>query len=590
MRKNIFTLPGRSGTMLFGMSPWLLVGVSVILGLAIMTLAVRNTERERRHTIQNLLGRADALIWALEAGTRTGMGIEGQKMQLQPLIEETARQPGVLYMAVIDVNGRIVAHSDPAKAGKTVGAGTLPSTPPDEATSCMLLERPETALFEVYRGYSPLLGGHVYSHGHGGHRMAEGFGERAPSAMAQARPTSYAFVGLDRKPFVDALAADRWNNLLSAGIVALFALGGFVSLFWAHSYKRSRRKLKDSQALASEVVTSLPLGLLTSDPQGRLRMANASALAMLRLDAESAKGALVSAIPGLDWEAVITVLKNREKVFEKEMALTLPGGKSTPVSVSASEIRDEDGLFLGHLFILRDLAEMKRLQKEVQRNERLTALGNLAAGVAHEIRNPLSSIKGLATFLAGKMQPGGREEEAARTMAVEVDRLNRVVSELLEFAKPSAVKLSEADINEVVSRALRLAGTDLASKNIRVDCTPAPALPRVFINPERLTQALLNLFLNAVQAMDAGGVLTVSVETRPGDEFAMVISDTGRGMDKETLASIFTPYFTTKGSGTGLGLAIVHEIVEGHGGTISVASTPGQGSTFTITLPLRNTQ
>ena len=126
----------------------------------------------------------------------------------------------------------------------------------------------------------------------------------------------------------------------------------------------------------------------------------------------------------------------------------------------------------------------------------------------------------------------------------------------------------------------------MQSNRIRLRFVPDTSFPHVFINAERLTQALLNLFLNAIQAMEPGGELGVSVGLRPDDEFSIVVSDTGKGMSKETLSSIFTPYFTTKPSGTGLGLAIVHQIVEGHGGRISVASTQGAGSMFTIFLPL----
>jgi two-component system sensor histidine kinase HydH len=519
------------------------------------------------------------------------MGGREQQPLLQPLIEETARQPGVVYLAVIDREGRILAHSEPEKVGTTVSPGSLPRFSPDEVKNSALLDGADASLVEVYRGFSPLQGGlarHGHGHGHGGHGMMLWYERnRNAASMSQARATSFAFVGLDKKPFADALAVDNWNNLLAACIVAAFGLVGLISLFWADSYKRSRRKLKDSQALAGEVVTGLPLGLITSDPDGKINMINSSALNMLHVGEEAVSGTFVRDIQGLDWDSVIAAVTGKEKVYEKEMELTPPDAKKTLVSVSASEIRDEDGLFLGHLFILRDVTEVKRLQAEVQRNERLTALGNLAAGVAHEIRNPLSSIKGLATFLANRMQAAGPEEEAAKTMALEVNRLDRVVSELLEFARPGTVKLGLADINDVITRALRLADTDINSRGIRLNFVPDASFPPVFINAERMTQALLNLVLNAVQATEQGGELRVSVENRSDDEFAIVVSDTGKGMDRNTLSSIFTPYFTTKPSGTGLGLAIVHQIVEGHGGRISVSSAPGAGSVFVVLLPLR---
>jgi two-component system sensor histidine kinase HydH len=415
-----------------------------------------------------------------------------------------------------------------------------------------------------------------------------GLGSGGNSDMLEKQvAASFIFVGFDKKPFDDALTTDFLNNLVSAFIVAGLGLAGFISLFWAHSFKDSRRKLEDSRALASEVVTSLPLGLITSDPSGNLSMSNDAALSMFQTTTETVRGKSVRNIPGLDWDSITASLAGEKKVLEREMHLTTPEGRLIPVSVSASAIRGDDGLFLGHLFILRDISEIKRLQQEAQKNERLTALGNLAAGVAHEIRNPLSSIKGLASYIAGKMQMGAPEEEAAKTMILEVDRLNRVVSELLDFARPNVVKLVETDVDAIISRALRLLDSDLKTGKILVNYVSNPEVSHVPANAERLTQALLNLFLNAIQAMKPDGELCVRVEKRSDDEFAIVVADTGQGIPPDALSSIFTPYFTTKPSGTGLGLAIVHQIIEGHGGKIAVSSVPGHGATFSLLMPLR---
>lgn len=594
MKNTEFKVSKPRKRLLFGLSPWLLVGVSAVLALAVLGLSLRNSERERLHSMQNFLDRAEALIWALEAGARTGMsGIQGRKSPLQPLIEETARQPGILYMAVVDTNGLILAHSNPDKIGTLIEADRLPPDSPEEANTCKLTKRPNETLFEVYRGFAPLrINYHqnfkMMGRRHGGHGMMMMIPPDA-SGLEQSKATSYAFVGFDQQPFLEAFAADSRNNMLTGLLVALLGLGGCISLFWAHSYRSSRQKLKDTQAFASEVVTSLPLGLVASEPSGKIHMINSSALSLLHLQRDNVDGLRVNAIPGLDWDAITASLENKPKVHEQEMQLATPDGKKRPVSVSASQIRGDDGVFLGHLFILRDIAEMKKLQAELRKNERLTTLGNLAAGVAHEIRNPLSSIKGLATYIARKAHRDGEvspEEEAAKTMIIEVNRLNGVVSELLEFARPSAITLSRANINEVIERALRLSESDLRSKKIQVRFHPNPDFSSVPINSERLTQALLNLFLNAIHAMHIGGELTVRLEQRSDDDYALVISDNGEGMSKETLASLFTPYYTTKPSGTGLGLAIVHQIIEGHGGRIFVSSEQGKGSTFTLVLPL----
>ncbi len=593
-------------SLFFGLSPWLLLGTAVILGLAITVMAVKNAQREKQSMTQNMMDRAEALIWALEAGTRTWMGMHGSDPRsLQTLVEETAKQPGIIFMAVTDEDGNILADSDPTQVGGRIAQNRLPARDAAGTPDWRMWEWNGKRVFEVFRSFVPVRGGGHGSHWPGRHGGMMGGTGRGGAMMRDDRPTpgstgmtggdsgmrspatDIVFVGLDSRPFEEALAQDFRNSVFSACLVAALGLAGVVSLFWAHNHRRSRRMLRDSQAMAGEVVANLPLGLLTGDPAGKVAMVNATALSLLNLRAKDAAGMPLAQLPGLDWGGLIAALDRKDKIFERDIDLLVSGKKPVSVELGAATMHNDDGVFLGHLFILRETTEMKRLRAEAQRNDRLTALGKLASGVAHEIRNPLSTIKGIATYLAKRSQPGGREEEAAETMVAEVDRLNRVVSELLDFARPAAVTLVEADLREVVDRALRLASADLKAKDITVLVEQDPDFPTVRVSPERLTQALLNLFLNAAQAMETGGELRVGLRPHPEAEtFSLVVADTGPGIAEADQAAIFTPYFTTKPSGTGLGLAIVHQIIEGHGGSIRLESAVGAGAEFTITLPL----
>ena len=206
----------------------------------------------------------------------------------------------------------------------------------------------------------------------------------------------------------------------------------------------------------------------------------------------------------------------------------------------------------------------------MKRKEKLMALGHLAAGVAHEIRNPLSSIKGLAKYFAERTPAGGESHELAQVMAKEADRLNRVVSELLELVKPA--HLQQVDLNEVITHSLNLVSQDAASREIQLRFSASSTLPAIQADPDRLTQVLLNLYLNAIHAIGRQGTITVEASESSGDRVKIVVIDSGKGIAAEQLEAIFTPYFTTKADGTGLGLAVVQNIIEQHGGTIHVAS------------------
>ncbi len=567
-------------------APWLMAGLVVILGLAVAVFAARNLQRTRAHMIANYLDHADALFWALEAGTRIGMGMHGGPGYFQSLVEETAKQHGIVYLAVTDESGRILAHNDAARIGSDLHPQEAwpVISPEEEHRGRFLTVGDGREVFEVYKKFSPLPG---VNSSMWCEPMA-GFGQDFLISDGSANEPGPAviFLGQDARPLEEAMADELRTSTIIGMLTVLIGAGAIVGLFWAEHYRRSRRLLQDTQAFASEVVTCLPLGLLTTDPEGRVVLANAAAAALVGKPAEEIEGQSLGILGGLDWAGLTGGLEKQDEVLEREDVLVVPDGRGVPVGIAASRIVNSDGRFLGHLFLLRDLGELRRLQEQVRRNERLSALGNLAAGVAHEIRNPLSSIKGFATYLAGKVQ--GQDRDAARAMIQETDRLNRVVSELLEFARPSELKLRDEDLDAVVERALRLARADVMAKDITVEFSQRGTLPPIPLDPERMTQALLNLFLNAAQAMGQGGVLRIS--SYPGQEEGIVslrIEDTGHGIPPKVLGDIFNPYFTTKSSGTGLGLAIVHRIVEGHGAAIKVESAVGRGTVFTIELPMK---
>jgi len=225
------------------------------------------------------------------------------------------------------------------------------------------------------------------------------------------------------------------------------------------------------------------------------------------------------------------------------------------------------------------------LEKEVTRQERLAALGTLAAGVAHEIRNPLSSIKGFATYFGAKFEAGTQDRELAEVMIGEVDRLNRVVTGLLDLTHPSELRLAPTPVAALVQHALKLVEGDCRDKGIVVRTRIAELEP-LLLDGDRMLQTLLNLLLNAIQAMPQGGTLTVAAQ-RVRDRLELRVTDTGHGIPAQDLDRIFDPYFTTKNQGTGLGLATVRTMVEAHGGQVRVTSEPGHGTHVILDLPFK---
>ncbi len=581
-------------------SPLVGIGAAAIVAVVVVAMAAINLGREKQYMTRLLLEKGAALIKAFEAGARTGMrGGFGTQIRLQQLLEETAKEPGIFYIAVTDASGRVVAHSEASRIGQELFtpqelAGLAPGT--GEQWRFAREEGANRRSFMVYRRFVPAVGG-MPPHGgpgrgRGPHGPDSGFfcSEDCDATGAPRNLTGLdlnIFMGLDVAPIEAARQADLRNIMATSAGLLILGLGGVLSLYWAQRYQAQRRVLGHATALASEVVAAMPAGLVLVGPDGRVAMANAAAEA---LAAPGSPGSLI----GREAKALLpnAVLagparNDSQDAGEREMDIALGGGPTLPLGVSVSAVRTEEGTPVGSLVVLRDLRQVRRLEAEVRRREKLAAVGNLAAGVAHEIRNPLSSIRGYAAYFGGKFAPGSEDRQAAEVMIREVDRLNRVISELIEFARPSDLKRRPVRLADLAAHAERLIRPDAASRGVAVDLSGAANGPQIAADPDRLSQAVLNLCLNAIQAMDAGGRLTLRAGLAPDGRAFLTVADTGPGIPDEHRDRIFDPYFTTKARGTGLGLPIAHKIVEAHGGEIRVASRPGQGTEVTVLLPAK---
>jgi hypothetical protein len=229
--------------------------------------------------------------------------------------------------------------------------------------------------------------------------------------------------------------------------------------------------------------------------------------------------------------------------------------------------------------------EIERLHRtQMSRAEHLATLGELAAGLAHEIRNPLAGIAGVIEIIGRDLPETSPARAVVKDVRLEIGRISRTLTDLLETARPRRPQVRRSNLNTTVEHAVMLARQQVLSRPIKIELEKSPDLPEVDHDSDQVHQVLLNLLLNAVQAMEGPGIVRVEIGSR--DNFASVaVSDTGRGISAQNLPNIFRPFYTTKGDGTGLGLSLAHRIVEDHHGRVEVSSVVGKGSTFTVLLP-----
>ena len=567
--------------------PWLIVGAVIVLVPIFVFWTLQNISKQKEATTLLLLEKGAALIRSFEAGARTGMmGMGESGFQLQKLLMETAQQPDIAYLIVTDLRGIVVAHNDPTRIGSTYGRDLdLVHISQSETLEWRIVDEPKGAdTFEVFRRFSPR---HVYFRGHLGRMMSRPWrGPMINSGEPQTGPERVIFVGLDMGPIEAARKADARHTALMAFILLLIGSAAIVSLFLAQAYRSARSSLSMVKAFSDTVVQNMPVGLLAIDVAGRIASFNQTAEDVLHISIPEALGRTADEIVPQQLLALVDEMNTQKGVIVKEIDWALKDGRAIPLDVSISALEEDQGGFLGYIILFRDLTEVQNLRKEVERNRRLASLGRLAAGVAHEIRNPLSSIKGFATYFGERYKEIPEDKKTAEIMVQEVERLNRVISQLLEFASPVAIIKKPTSLETLIKHSIKMVEGQGRAKNINIGTSFSPGIEDAFVDPDKISQVLLNLYLNAIESMDRGGTLSIGLDWDERSQTARItVTDTGEGIKEEDLAHVFDPYFTTKQSGSGLGLAIVHTIIESHKGEIRVDSEQGKGTRVTVLLP-----
>jgi two-component system nitrogen regulation sensor histidine kinase GlnL len=359
------------------------------------------------------------------------------------------------------------------------------------------------------------------------------------------------------------------------------------------------QQIKD---LTADILSAIVDGVVVTDGSGRIVIWNRAAEEMTGIMASDAVGTDTVAVLG-DNPAVVSqierTLATGRSYADYETTLAVKHRQPLPVALVTTVLQEPAGAPQGVILTIRDQSSVKDLKERMRRADRLAAIGQIAAGIAHEIKNPLVGIKGAAQLMRTEIAPasGVGLKEYLDVIVKEADRLNRVLEGILDFTRLKAREFKAFNVHEVLDRAVLL-NEELARQNgVVLAREYDPSLPEVIGNQDQLMQVFLNIVRNAIEAMAAGGKLTVV--TRMSDQFTSVqadgkkhrlmmakVSDTGAGIKAEDLQNIFAPFFTTKDRGVGLGLALSYQIVQEHLGTMRVESEEGVGTTFSVYLPL----
>jgi PAS domain S-box-containing protein len=358
--------------------------------------------------------------------------------------------------------------------------------------------------------------------------------------------------------------------------------------------------LQDSKAYNDLIVDSLTAGIVASDTAGRLTLVNRRAAELLGAAAGPLprEFANLPDLPDALGQLLHETIATRVGVPDRDVTLTRAGASALPLRVSTTVFRGRDGNIRGALLLIQDVTELRRLEEQVRRTDRLSSIGTLSAGMAHEIKNPLVAIRTFTQLLPERYTDPEFRATFFDLIGHEVMRIDDIVNRLLGFARPGDPSLVALDLRKVLDESLQLVAQQAKTQSVRLVRRFDEAGHQILGDTDQLKQAFLNFFLNAIQAMPDGGTLTVSTERTSKNPVTLMsggyslrgwlivtIQDTGTGIRPEHIRHIFDPFFTTKGTGTGLGLSVAHGILQEHGAAVDVDSTVGQGTTFTLMLP-----
>lgn len=566
-----------------------IIAAVVTLILLLVVFMYRNLTIGRQRLQSAMLEEGLTLIRAIEASNRTGMRMRWPQSHLQTLVEEIGNSPKVVYIAIVGADGKFLAHNQQQLVGASSG---LDMAYFSRKVVMPLIKKVRTTegqeVFEITAAMNKSASAPDGDSSPGtGRGMMRG--QTMPGMSFEMAEIAVIQLGLRMSDLQHVQQNDLRNSIIMLVVLSVVGSAALYFIVVMQNYAAVNRAFLTMKSYTQHVVDSMANGLISLDTAGKIVTMNRQAHQILAIPPhESAEGkGLADVMPLRDFD-LDNLLKQGKPVIEQEVQCTTRVQTTVPLSLSASILTDDIGSQIGTVLLFRDLSDVKALQEQVQRAERLAAVGRLAAGVAHEIRNPLGSLKGFLQYFQRKLSMLQEQDRTYFTVMVnEVDRLNTVIANLLEFARPKDPVREPCDLAELIHHVLTLFASDIQAKQIALAVNLPDNLPLLSLDRDQMTQVLLNIVLNAIQVMALNGHLSLTAQVlQEQNQVDLTITDNGPGITPEDVPKIFDPFFTTKKRGAGLGLAIANAIISSHRGEIRVESQVGQGTSFHIRLPI----
>lgn len=566
--------------------------IFLVLAAILTVTTYGDIQREKKYLYETMKNEGITLAFSLQTSVRIKLTRldEGNEF-VQELIEKASKAPDIAYVALVDDKDIILAHSDrqvigkplPSELGKSkhipknrINTRIVPSSVAKER----IFEVIEPLIFVPPPTYLPDTTS-IPS------LESDTLGSRY-SVVVPPPDVYWWVIGFRLEKAVFATKTALYKAIATGMLLLIVGSMALYMIFTLQRYYLTKETLANTSQSIGKILTTMSSGVVFIDNSGQIIAFNSAAERITGYTEEEIRGRHYKDLfteEELGESPLRCALNDGRSCHDTDRYRVVKDGRKVPLKVSAFPIHDEAGKIIGAGEIFQDLQVIRELEERVRRADRLASLGRFAAGVAHEIRNPLASIRGFAQYLRGKFSANESAVEYTDIIIEEVERLDKVVSALLNFAKPNPLHIEMHNINSIIEGSLAIIEGEALVNQVSVIKNLDIGIPLTAVDREQIKQVFLNIFLNAIQEMEKGG--TLETTSRPGVDSSVIveIKDTGRGISPENIQNIFSPFFTTKDSGFGLGLSIANSIIESHGGEIKVRSEIEKGTTFTIQIP-----
>ncbi len=588
---------------------FLIIGIILILGGIFTYITFKDLKDKKEHYIKIMVNRGEAIIDAFEAASREiSSGDYRKKFWIQKLLVETSRVGWVKYIFISSPDGIILARSNQVNTDYKELETLAENKKAEPELKWDMIKEGEKVSLVLYRRLSPwFLPGsginppnlpqkqikrkfHAPIGKIHGLQNIHGIGRKSGpvirffyrnNKILQYNPKDLSiFLALDMSHIFKAESEAREKSIYRSFMLFFVSCGGVLFLFFFQNYKSAKISLGKARKFSDAIIKAMPAGFITTNIKGDILSYNDASELILGMDKKNQFKIPPEIKNLIDFNDID---KLQQKSINKEIGLS---GKnfSKHLDINISYIHAGADEKPGILFLIKDETEKNTLKKEIDLNERLASVGKLAAGVAHEIRNPLSSIKGFSTCIKENPSDFQQSIDISSLIINEVDRLDKVVSQLLDFAKPVSLIKENVCIKELIKETIHLLSRDCREKNIDITLSLKNDI-KVNSDRDKIKQVILNILSNSIEAISEAGKIKITGHEKDG-WLILEFQDSGTGISEDILPHIFDPYYTTKPSGTGIGLAISRNIIKAHNGKI-YAKSINRKTTITIKLPLK---